>query len=233
METMHLGRILGLGAGIRFQKRHASALKDWARALLVDTLRVPLWLFGAHLPSPRPIIGTTTVTDGDPNSFRSSKKASSSVQMIPSLTISAADALAPETTEDSRDTDPAMPDNSKDCAAPVAALPRKGYHHAPVFVETSPAACRQDASTLDQGTQPSTANRQHANHALDDVSKTFALTSLVAPSSPAKDNVKTLSPAGLPSLPIPKLTQSHDPGAHDSSKNYRQPLSLFIPMLRH
>ena len=54
MQDLHLGRILGSDADIRFQKRHAQKLPEVTVAYLCDTLQVPLWLFGAHLPGPLP-----------------------------------------------------------------------------------------------------------------------------------------------------------------------------------
>ena len=54
MEEWHFGRILGQGSSVSFQKLHASALPAFAKAHLENELRVPLWIFGAHLPDPTP-----------------------------------------------------------------------------------------------------------------------------------------------------------------------------------
>ena len=54
MREWRLGRVLGIGEGLRFQKLHAAALSPFARELLANDLRVPLWVFGAHLPPPTP-----------------------------------------------------------------------------------------------------------------------------------------------------------------------------------
>ena len=50
MEEYRLGRCLGEGVRLRFQKRHASSLSDWSVDFLEKKLRVPLWIFGFHLP---------------------------------------------------------------------------------------------------------------------------------------------------------------------------------------
>ena len=52
MEEWRLGRIIGEGANLAFQKLHSSALPGFAREFLTNDLRVPLWLFGAHLQPP-------------------------------------------------------------------------------------------------------------------------------------------------------------------------------------
>ena len=54
MREWRLGRVFGIEERLRFQKLHAAALSPFARELLVNDLRVPLWVFGAHLPPPTP-----------------------------------------------------------------------------------------------------------------------------------------------------------------------------------
>ena len=46
MEEYSLGRICGEGDDLRFQKKHFSVLGDFAQHLIVNKLRLSLWIFG-------------------------------------------------------------------------------------------------------------------------------------------------------------------------------------------
>ena len=62
MEEFNLGEVSGEGRALAFQKRHVDSLSTFARDLVRETWRLPLWIFGAHLPGPRPPATATAPT---------------------------------------------------------------------------------------------------------------------------------------------------------------------------
>ena len=50
MQEYNFGRVLGEGRQMRFQKLHADALSEFAKEKLTNELKIPLWVFGGHIP---------------------------------------------------------------------------------------------------------------------------------------------------------------------------------------
>ena len=66
MEEYSFGRVLRSGRrDVAFQKKHAEALPPFAKELLSNELRVPLWIFGSHLPGPAAHIGPSDAAGED------------------------------------------------------------------------------------------------------------------------------------------------------------------------
>jgi hypothetical protein len=65
MEEYGLGRVLGTGREVGFQKKHANALSHFSLDLVRNAWRLPLWIFGSHLPGPLPAAKVDTAAASD------------------------------------------------------------------------------------------------------------------------------------------------------------------------